>query len=43
MNYNAEIFSKTYGIEPSVGGNFNVFGRRQDPNGAVCSWLFHYL
>lgn len=30
----AEIFSKTYGIETIGLRYFNVFGRRQDPNGA---------
>src|SRR5699024_9507731 len=30
----AEIFSKTYGIETIGMRYFNVFGRRQDPNGA---------
>lgn len=33
----AEIFSKTYGIETIGLRYFNVFGRRQDPNGAYAA------
>lgn len=33
----AEIFSKTYGIETVGLRYFNVFGRRQDPNGAYAA------
>src|SRR5699024_6221898 len=33
----AEIFSKTYGIEIIGLRYFNVFGRRQDPNGAYAA------
>ena len=32
-----EIFSKTYGIETIGLRYFNVFGRRQDPNGAYAA------
>lgn len=31
----ADVFSKTYGIETIGLRYFNVFGRRQDPNGAL--------
>lgn len=33
----AEIFSKTYGLETIGLRYFNVFGRRQDPNGAYAA------
>src|SRR5690606_29729323 len=33
----ADIFSKTYGIETMVLRYFNVFGRKQDPNGAYAA------
>ena len=33
----AEIFSKTYGIETIGLRYFNVFGRKQDPNGAYAA------
>jgi len=33
----AEIFSKTYGLETVGLRYFNVFGRRQDPNGAYAA------
>jgi UDP-N-acetylglucosamine 4-epimerase len=33
----AEIFSKTYGVETIGLRYFNVFGRRQDPNGAYAA------
>jgi UDP-N-acetylglucosamine 4-epimerase len=33
----AEIFSKTYGMETIGLRYFNVFGRRQDPNGAYAA------
>jgi UDP-N-acetylglucosamine 4-epimerase len=33
----ADIFSKTYGIETIGLRYFNVFGRRQDPNGAYAA------
>jgi UDP-N-acetylglucosamine 4-epimerase len=33
----ADIFSKTYGLETIGLRYFNVFGRRQDPNGAYAS------
>lgn len=33
----AEVFSKTYGIETIGLRYFNVFGRRQDPNGAYAA------
>ena len=33
----ADVFSKTYGIETIGLRYFNVFGRRQDPNGAYAA------
>ena len=33
----AEIFSKTYGLETIGLRDFNVFGRKQDPNGAYAA------
>ena len=33
----AEIFSKTYGLETIGLRYFNVFGRKQDPNGAYAA------
>ena len=33
----ADVFAKTYGIEPVGLRYFNVFGRRQDPNGAYAA------
>ena len=33
----ADIFSKTYGLETIGLRYFNVFGRRQDPNGAYAA------
>jgi len=33
----ADIFSKTYGLETIVFRYFNVFGRKQDPNGAYAA------
>ena len=33
----ADVFSKTYGIETIGLRYFNVFGRKQDPNGAYAA------
>jgi UDP-N-acetylglucosamine 4-epimerase len=33
----ADIFSKTYGLETMVCVIFNVFGRKQDPQGAYAA------
>ena len=33
----ADIFSKTYGLETIGLRYFNVFGRKQDPNGAYAA------
>jgi UDP-N-acetylglucosamine 4-epimerase len=43
----AEVFSKTYGIETVGLRYFNVFGPRQDPNGAYAAvipkWIMEYV
>src|SRR5690606_26315358 len=39
----AEIFSRTYGIETIGLRYFNVFGRRQDPNGAYAAVITKFV
>ena len=39
----AEIFSKTYGLETIGLRYFNVFGRRQDPNGAYAAVIQKFV
>ena len=44
---NADVFAKTYGMQCIGLRYFNVFGKRQDPNGAscpvkcICVFIFH--
>ena len=43
----AKVFAKTYGIETIGLRYFNIFGRRQDPNGAYAAvipkWIMEYI
>ena len=39
----ADVFSRTYGIETIGLRYFNVFGRRQDPNGAYAAVIPKFL
>lgn len=43
----AQVFSRTYGIETIGLRYFNIFGRRQDPNGAYAAviprWIMEYV
>lgn len=45
---NADVFAKTYGMQCIGLRYFNVFGKRQDPNGAscpvkcLCIFIFHW-